>query len=88
VRRLEVHARDLSADLDAGDTHAPTGEGEPWRHLALRYMEHVRTKLWNTSDANTAPVRRATRDDMTLCSWIQAAEWDAVLVREMLEQLP
>jgi len=65
-----------------------TGQPEPWRHLALRYMEHVRTKLWNTSDANTAPVRRATRDDMTLCSWIQAAEWDAVLVREMLEQLP
>ena len=65
-----------------------TDEKEPWRHLAMRYMEHVHTKLWNTTDPTKAPVRRATRDDMTLCSWIQAAEWAGVLLREMEERLP
>ena len=68
----------------AESTHEP----EPWRQLALRYIEHVHTKLWNTTDPTTAPVRRATRDDMTLCSWIQAAEWDGVLLREIEERLP
>jgi len=65
-----------------------TGEKEPWRQLALRYMEHVHTKLWNTSNRAKAPVHRATRPAMTLCSWIQAAEWDGVLLREMEERLP
>jgi hypothetical protein len=51
-------------------------------------MEHVYTKLWNRTDPNTAPVVRATRDDMKLCSWIQAAEWDAALLRNMEERLP
>lgn len=64
-----------------------SGETEPWRWLALRYMEHVRLKLWNRSDPHTAPVRRATRDDMTLCSWIQAAEWDAALLADMEDSL-
>ena len=67
---------------------ASSGEQAPWRQLALRYMEHVHTKLWNRTDAATAPVKRATRDDMTLCSWIQAAEWDGVLLREIEEGLP
>ncbi len=65
-----------------------TGEREPWQSLARRYMEHVHTKLWNHTDPHTAPVRRATRDDMKLCSWIQAAEWDAVLLRDMEARLP
>jgi len=64
-----------------------TDEKELWRQLALRYMEHVRLKLWNTTDTEKAPVRRATRDDMTLCSWIQTAEWDGVLLREIEERL-
>jgi len=65
-----------------------TDEKEPWRQLALRYMEHVRTKLWNVTDPDKAPVRRATRPDMTLCSWIQTAEWDGVLLREIEARLP
>jgi len=65
-----------------------TGRPKPWRSLALRYMEHLYTKLWNRADPNTAPVVRATRDDMKLCSWIQAAEWDAALLRDMEERLP
>ncbi|MBN2310379.1 MAG: hypothetical protein JXR94_15505, partial [Candidatus Hydrogenedentes bacterium] len=65
-----------------------SGEAEPWRHLAMRYMEHVDTKLRNTTDADTAPFKRATTDDMTLCSWIQAVEWAGVLLREMEERLP
>lgn len=65
-----------------------TGQPEPWRSLALRYMEHVHTKLWNRTDPNTAPVVRATREDMKLQTWIQAAEWDAVMLRDMEERLP
>ncbi|MFA5189204.1 MAG: M14 family zinc carboxypeptidase [Verrucomicrobiia bacterium] len=66
----------------------PSGEGDFWRQLALRYMEHVYTKLWNRTDPNTAPVMRATRDDMKVRTWIQAAEWDAALLRDMEERLP
>ncbi len=65
-----------------------TGEKEPWQQLALRYMEHVDTKLRNRTDPNKAPFKRATTDDMTLCSWIQAVEWAGVLLREMEERLP
>ena len=65
-----------------------TGEEEPWRQLALRYMEHVDTKLRNRSDPEKAPFKRATSEEMTLCSWIQAVEWAGVLLREMEERLP
>ncbi|MBN1343361.1 MAG: hypothetical protein JXQ73_11810 [Phycisphaerae bacterium] len=65
-----------------------TGEAKPWRQLALRYMEHVDLKLRNRTDPNKAPFKRATTDDMTLCSWIQAVEWAGVLLREMEERLP
>ncbi len=65
-----------------------TDEKEPWRALALAYMEHVRTKLWNTSDPNKAPVQRAAKEPMTLYSWIQAVEWEGALVREMEDCLP
>jgi len=65
-----------------------TDEKEPWRQLALRYMEHVDTKLRNETDPNKAPFKRATTDDMTLCSWIQAIEWAGVLLREIEQRLP
>ena len=65
-----------------------TGEKEPWRPLALRYMEHVDIKLRNETDPIKAPFQRATTDAMTLCSWIQAIEWAGVLLREMEERLP
>jgi len=65
-----------------------TGEHEPWQQLAMRYMEHVDTKLRNRTDPDKAPFRRATTDDMTLCSWIQAVEWAGVLLREMEERSP
>jgi hypothetical protein len=61
-----------------------TDEQQPWRQLALRYMEHVYRKRWNRTDRDRAPVRRASPGQMTLCSWIQAAEWDGVLLREMI----
>ena len=68
-----------------------TGETYPWRDLALCYMEHVNLKLANTTDPDKPPFRRATSDDMTLCSWIQAIEWAGVLLTEIeqrLERLP
>jgi len=65
-----------------------TGEREPWQQLAMRYMEHVDTKLRNRTDPDKAPFKRATTDDMTLCSWIQAVEWAGVLLREMEQRLP
>jgi len=64
-----------------------TGEREPWRHLALRLMEHVREKLWNTTDPDRPPVVRSARPDIELHSWIAAAEWEAVLVRDIIEHL-
>jgi hypothetical protein len=65
-----------------------TGERDPWQQLAMRYMEHVDSKLRNRTDPEKGPFQRATTDDMTLCSWIQAAEWSGVLLREMEERLP
>ncbi|MEA3402306.1 MAG: hypothetical protein U9R79_13805 [Armatimonadota bacterium] len=64
-----------------------TDETEPWRSLALRLMEHVRLKLWNEEDPERAPVISSCRPDIELHSWIAAAEWEAVLLREMLQQL-
>ncbi|MBN2293983.1 MAG: hypothetical protein JXM70_16265 [Pirellulales bacterium] len=64
-----------------------TGEKDPWQPLAMRYMEHVAIKLENTKDADKGPYKRATIDDMTLCSWIQATEWAGVLLREMEDRL-
>lgn len=64
-----------------------TDEREPWRALALRLMEHVRAKLWNEDDPERAPVVASCRPDITLHSWIAAAEWEAVLLAEMIEGL-
>ena len=65
-----------------------TGEKEPWQQLAIRYMEHVDTKLHNRTDPERAPFKRATTDEITLCSWIQAVEWAGVLLREIEDVLP
>jgi hypothetical protein len=64
-----------------------TDEEEPWRALSLRLMEHVRAKLWNEEDPDSAPVVASCREDITLQSWIAAAEWEAVLLGEMLDGL-
>jgi len=64
-----------------------TDEREPWRSLALRLMEHVHLKLWNEDDAGRAPVVSSCRPDIELHSWIAAAEWEAVLLREMVQRL-
>jgi len=50
-------------------------------------MEHVRAKLWQTEDPDRAPVVRSSRPDIELHSWIAAAEWEAVLVRDIIEHL-
>jgi hypothetical protein len=68
-------------------TAARTDEAEPWRSLALRLMEHVRARLWQTEDPDRAPVVRSSRPDIELHSWIAAAEWEAVLVRDIIEHL-
>ncbi len=64
-----------------------TGETEPWRHLALRLMEHVRRRLWQSTDASRAPVMAHARPDAKLATWCQAAEWDAAMLGEMLDDL-
>jgi hypothetical protein len=64
-----------------------TDEKEPWRALALRLMEHVHAKLWNEDDPERAPVVASSREDIKLHSWIAAAEWEAVLLDEMIERV-
>ena len=64
-----------------------TGETEPWRHLAVALMEHVRKRRWNIDDKTRAPVARSAIPDIKLHSWIQAAEWDAVLLHELIGAL-
>lgn len=50
-------------------------------------MEHVHTKLWNATGPERSPVVASCRPDIELHSWIAAAEWEAVLLREMIERL-
>jgi len=64
-----------------------TGEVEPWRHLALRLMEHVRRKRWQTGDPTHAPVVSHARPEAKLATWCQTAEWDASMLGEMIEDL-
>ncbi|MBM4086158.1 MAG: hypothetical protein FJ272_15350 [Planctomycetes bacterium] len=64
-----------------------TGELEPWRHLALRLMEHVRRKLWRSGDPSRAPVVPHARPDAPLATWCQTAEWNASLLSDMLQAL-
>lgn len=64
-----------------------TGEREPWAHLALRLMEHVRRKRWQTDDPARAPVISHARPEAMLATWCQAAEWDAVMLGEMMDDL-
>ncbi len=67
---------------------AVTDEEDPWRPLALSLMKHVRLKLWDDSDPEHAPVVASSRQDIRLHSWIAAAEWEAVLLLDMLGHLP
>ncbi len=62
-----------------------TEEQEPWRSLAMHFMRHVRLKLWNAEDPERAPVVASSRSDIELHSWIAAAEWEAVLLDEMID---
>ncbi|MFP3905218.1 MAG: hypothetical protein ACLFWB_13310, partial [Armatimonadota bacterium] len=64
-----------------------TGEVEPWRHLALRLMEYVRNRRWQTEDPSTAPVVAHARPEAKLATWCQAAEWDALMLAEMIDDL-
>ncbi len=64
-----------------------TGEVEPWRHLALRLMEHVRRKLWQRDEPSRAPVVAHARPEAVLGTWCQTAEWDASMLDEMVEDL-
>ena len=64
-----------------------TDETEPWRSLALRLMEHVWKKRWQADDPERAPVVAHARPDAKLATWCQAAEWDAVMLSEILEDL-
>jgi hypothetical protein len=62
-------------------------EPEPWSHLALRLMEHVRRKLWQDHDIAHAPVIAHARPEAPLATWCQTAEWDAVMLANMIEDL-
>ena len=64
-----------------------TGEAEPWRHLALRLMEHVRRKRWQKGHPEHAPVVAHARPEAKLATWCQTAEWDASMLGEMIEDL-
>lgn len=64
-----------------------TGEREPWVQLALRLMEHVRAKRWQTHDPDRAPVVAHARPEAKLATWCQTAEWDASMLGEMIEDL-
>lgn len=59
----------------------------PWRELGLRLMEHVHRKRWQNRDPDRAPVVAHARPEAKLATWCQAAEWDAVMLAEMLEDL-
>jgi hypothetical protein len=59
----------------------------PWRQLGLSLMEHVRRKRWQTSDPEHAPVVAHARPEAPLATWCQTAEWDAVMLGEMIEDL-
>ena len=64
-----------------------TGETEPWRHLGLRLMEHVRRKRWQTADPSRAPVVAHAHPEAPLATWCQAVEWDAAMLGEMIDDL-
>jgi len=64
-----------------------TGEIEPWRHLCLRLMEHVRRRLWQTEDSSHAPAIAHARPEAKLATWCQAAEWDAAMLGEIVDDL-
>ena len=66
---------------------ALTGEVEPWRHLGLRLMEHVRRKLWQPGNATHAPVVPHARPEAKLATWCQAAEWEAAMLGEMADDV-
>ncbi|MBT3377024.1 MAG: hypothetical protein HN742_16320 [Lentisphaerae bacterium] len=62
-------------------------DGGPWAELALCLMEHVRRKRWRADDPSKAPVVAHARPEAKLATWCQTAEWDAVMLREMIEDL-
>jgi hypothetical protein len=67
-----------------------TGELDPWRRLALRLMEHVRRKRWRDRESRQpgqVPVVAHARPEAPLATWCQAAEWDAAMLGEMIEDL-
>lgn len=64
-----------------------TGEAEPWRHLCLRLMEHVRRRLWQREDPGRAPVIAHARPEAKLATWCQAVEWDGAILGEIIDDL-
>lgn len=64
-----------------------TGERQPWRNMALKLMEYVRRRLWNSTDPERAPVVRSCLPDLKRVTWIHAIEWDAVLLLELIDAL-
>jgi hypothetical protein len=59
----------------------------PWRELGLSLMQHVHRKRWQTDHPERAPVVAHARPDAKLATWCQTAEWDAVMLAEMLDDL-
>ncbi|MBU0716250.1 MAG: hypothetical protein KJ964_12915 [Verrucomicrobia bacterium] len=63
------------------------GEEQPWQNLALKLMETVRARYWNRTNPESAPVKSSTIPGLKRVTWIQAAEWDAVLLMEIIDSL-
>ncbi len=54
------------------------GDTEFWKQFARCHLRTLRETAWNTSDNNTAPLK-ASVVPVRLVSWVQRAEWAAVV---------
>ncbi len=66
---------------------AMLGEPEPFRSFALHLMQTIHTHYWNHTDPARAPVQASMHRNLKPVTWIQAAEWDGVLLLEMIDAL-
>jgi hypothetical protein len=63
------------------------GEPEPFRAMALNLIKTIHTHYWNHDNPERAPVQASMHKELKPVTWIQAAEWDGVLLLEMIDRL-
>ena len=61
------------------------GNKEFWQKFVLSQLKFIKQNLWNSTNPKTAPVRSSVIP-LKLHSWIQTAEWDAVLLHEIIDK--